>query len=75
MASVFQQKASDTRLGLPKTLNANLLAASKAKTVLTERKAAKKNHEMQSSIRIDALLFKLDTVRGREQMIEVCHHK
>jgi hypothetical protein len=75
MALVFQQKASDTHLGLPKTLNANLLAVLKAKTILMECKAAKKNHEMQSSIRIDALLFKLDMVRGQEQMIEVCHHK
>jgi hypothetical protein len=58
MATTFKEKASDKRIGLP--LNASLIAASKAKSIGIERKAAKKLFEDQSSIRIDASLFQRD---------------
>jgi hypothetical protein len=68
IAAVYKAKASDTRIGLP--LNANLVAASKAKAVVAERAAAKQAFE-GNYIRIDALLFKLSKVRDQERLIEV----
>lgn len=69
-ASAFKQRASDTRLGLPTSLNASLVSANKAKGFLAERTAAKKLAEAQS-IRIDVHLYTAMEQHGRERLIEV----
>jgi hypothetical protein len=70
-AANFRHKATDARVGLPLPLNASLVAATKAKGVLNERKAAKKLFEAQSSIRIDVMLFKLSMAQKMINLLSV----
>jgi hypothetical protein len=68
IASTYKAKASDSRLGLP--LNANLLAATKARAITAERAALKLAFD-HKYIRIDAMLYKVVHARDQERLIEV----
>jgi hypothetical protein len=64
-ASIYQQKASDNRLGLPRTLNQSLQNATKSKQVQAERAAARKAAQSKSDVRVDALLFRIPSIKTK----------
>jgi len=64
-AAVYQQRASDTHLGLPRTLIQNVQNATKGQQIAAERAAARKAAMSKLDVRFDAFLFRIPLSRQK----------